>query len=1049
MKCTPLAFSTLIPSSSVNSKSGRAPGPAAAWARARRISHYALHQPHIPALLQPQRPTLKTFPKLCSGWATAGAMPKQPYSERSLFVENLPFRFTDEDLLKCFSDGASVKDARVYVQADGTSCGVGYVKFGLESDAALILERAKREGFTVDGRRLRLHPFTRELDEEYKRKRQAVVHREFRHPAQFEPRPDTVLLYNLPEQLATEEQVLEFGHKAYKSFTFAKLATAALKDWRGRSSSGKDGADGPEGDRAGGGRLPRYAVLHIAREKTKEGLSAADLSKVCADLFKRAKKEFGVTKESFVVRPYDIHAAPKATTLILRDLSFYVTYGDLKATFTKEIAPVLEYRIPGKSQGRSGAGFAFAVLADHADCARLVEKARVQVHGRDSVVDWSLAKDKFEEGQGDKGDRGGEDKGDVRARGDRADKGGASGPAGAGDSDSSESSDSGHSAGKNSEEESSDESGTRGAQSKTRGKTDGLPFEIESYRSSMLEESDAGGEPVRDQADDPIDNLMGDSSAGSDSSDSSDAEIREVPSPHPELATEQAAASAPGAAETKEAEFNCTIFITNLPARLPKNRMSDSEAAIRASEEAAGAEKGADIDPQRVLTAGLRYELRALFRPFGVVKSISVLTNRGTGRPTGSAFLRFAREGSATAVLEVSDWLRKAALSRAPEGQRGEPRGRAAPVLEVGEADIGEEARRAVAAARGATAGADARTSVVTPQQPSQPSSSSSSSAAGAQSVLTAPAAAPASPLAKYKLPESSYSIQEGAFMLNMSPLHITRAVPAGDLKLLKQHRQDFGSADAGEPGEEKPRDPRNLHLARVGLLLPGTPAFTETDVPQGDVQRRVKCWTRLKAALKDPNVHLNPNRLSILNIPDEVDELRIAMLIGKAVGRASEGVVRAELEATGISFSGPGAAQARCQLAMQLLRKNGVRDLRMGRQGQRAKNLVFGLWEVLSPRQAGEGSGAPALPPRHAGCAFVEFRTHEEALRCLLRLNNSGRAFTRERRPIVEFATTNLGEMRRRAEAPAGKGAGKRLWGRGAREGPSPQKPRGARQKK
>jgi len=1005
-------------------------------------------------------------------------MPKQPYSDRSLFVENLPFRFTDEDLIKYFSEDASVKDARVYVQADGTSCGVGYVKFGMQSDALLVLERAKREGFVVDGRRLRLHPFTRELDEEYKRRRQEIVHREFRHPSQFEARPDTVLLYNLPEELRTEEQVLAFGHKAYKSFTFAKLGIVTLKDWRARAAPKEE-----VNDQNGNSRFSRYAVLHIAREKAKDGLNASDLSKVCADLFKRAKKEFNVTKESFIVRPYDIHAAPKATTLILRDLPFYVTYEELRAAFTEEMAPVLEYRIPGKSQGRSGAGFAFVVLADHGDCARLVQKAHVRVHGRDAVVDWSLAKDKFEERQAEPGgpnggaaNRRGEGATEASVDGsfgDQESRGGSDGSGGSEGSDGSDDSDA---------FDSSDSVPNRAHGGKKHGEDD-LPFEIESYHSSMLAEeaepsddSQVAVEASRgskqqgeispegvaeesadgaakgsaeesaeasayDSAYDSVENLEGDPDGDSD------VEIREVVIPSPGTASRPTAT-----AEDKEAEFNSTIFVTNLPTRLPKDRMSDSEAAIRASEEAKGAPKGVQIDPQRVLAAGLRYELRSLFRPFGSVKSINVLTNKGTGRPTGSAFVRFAREGSAAAVLGASEWLRRAAAERSSDGaegrSRGQFRGGAALGLEIGEADIGADAQKAVETARAAvldTLGATGATGAT--------GTTGATGATGAPASASASAEVAPSPIIKYKLPETSYSLQEGAFLLNLSPIHVSRAVPAGDLRVLKQHRKAFGpeGADAEQQadGGERDKDPRNLRLASVGLLLPGTPAFAETDVPQGDVQRRVKCWARLKAALKDPNMHLNALRLSILNIPDEIDELRVAMLVGKSVGLANESEVRSEVEKAGLQLDGPEAARARCQVAMLLLRKNGVRDLRMARQGQRAKNLAFSLWDVMSPRQAQGAAGAPAIPPRHVGHAFVEFRTHEQALRCLLKLNNSARAFTRERRPIVQFATTNVGEMRRREENPRGKGAGQRLWSRGPSKSRGQQKRAGVRQKK
>lgn len=75
-------------------------------------------------------------------------------------------------------------------------------------------------------------------------------------------------------------------------------------------------------------------------------------------------------------------------------------------------------------------------------------------------------------------------------------------------------------------------------------------------------------------------------------------------------------------------------------------------------------------------------------------------------------------------------------------------------------------------------------------------------------------------------------------------------------------------------------------------------------------------------------------------------------------------------------------------------------------------------------------------------GIAFVEFVEHQHALVALRQLNNNPKTFTKERRPIIEFAVENVKVLKKREEQVSKQQkAGKQLRGRGNH--PESAKPR------
>lgn len=76
---------------------------------------------------------------------------------KRLYVGNLPYGITDDDLKNLFSQAGTVDEATVMTEREtGRSRGFGFVEMSSDADA----ENAIRmfDGYTMDGRQLRVNP---------------------------------------------------------------------------------------------------------------------------------------------------------------------------------------------------------------------------------------------------------------------------------------------------------------------------------------------------------------------------------------------------------------------------------------------------------------------------------------------------------------------------------------------------------------------------------------------------------------------------------------------------------------------------------------------------------------------------------------------------------------------------------------------------------------------------------------------------------------------------------------------------------------------------
>lgn len=174
----------------------------------------------------------------------------------------------------------------------------------------------------------------------------------------------------------------------------------------------------------------------------------------------------------------------------------------------------------------------------------------------------------------------------------------------------------------------------------------------------------------------------------------------------------------------------------------------------------------------------------------------------------------------------------------------------------------------------------------------------------------------------------------------------------------------DKKSAEKREMEKRKKEDddPRNLYLAKEGLIMEGTPAAE--GVSAYDMSKREGLERKKTAKLQFPNFHVSRTRLIMYNLPKSLTEKELKKLCRDAVlSRACK------------------------------------------------QNPVIQQVKLLK-----DSKNEKVAAKNHSrGVAFVEFKEHEHALVALRVLNNNPETFGAEHRPIVEFALDNVRTLKLR----------------------------------
>ena len=158
-----------------------------------------------------------------------------------------------------------------------------------------------------------------------------------------------------------------------------------------------------------------------------------------------------------------------------------------------------------------------------------------------------------------------------------------------------------------------------------------------------------------------------------------------------------------------------------------------------------------------------------------------------------------------------------------------------------------------------------------------------------------------------------------------------------------------------------KHRDNRNLYLAQEGDIHEASAAAD--GVSKSDIDKRRRSNEERQLKLKNPNFFISRTRLSVRNIPPEIDSKTLKKMFIEAVQqRATQAV--------------PQVLHAKLLYDNEKMDENGK--------------------------------------PRSKGMGFIEFTEHEHALTALRALNNNPNAFSRARRPIVEFSIEDARAVRK-----------------------------------
>lgn len=153
------------------------------------------------------------------------------------------------------------------------------------------------------------------------------------------------------------------------------------------------------------------------------------------------------------------------------------------------------------------------------------------------------------------------------------------------------------------------------------------------------------------------------------------------------------------------------------------------------------------------------------------------------------------------------------------------------------------------------------------------------------------------------------------------------------------------------EKKKKEEKDSRNLYLAREGLIREGSLAAAGVSATDMAKRQQVERWK--KNILKNLHMFVSPTRLCVRNIPIHYNDAKLKTAFSK--------------------FVSPGAKITESKI---------IRDM---------KKLDTKTSIGLSKEYG-----------------FISFSKHEDALTALRNLNNNPDAFTKDKRPIVEFSIEN-----------------------------------------
>jgi nucleolar protein 4 len=246
----------------------------------------------------------------------------------------------------------------------------------------------------------------------------------------------------------------------------------------------------------------------------------------------------------------------------------------------------------------------------------------------------------------------------------------------------------------------------------------------------------------------------------------------------------------------------------------------------------------------------------------------------------------------------------------------------------------------------------------------------------------------------KHSVLESETADANGMYTIDGRVLQISKAVERDTAVKLTEAGSTFR--------DDRDKDKRKLYLLSEGTVASGTPLYAAL-APSEVKMREDSAMQRKKLIQNNPTLHLSLTRLSIRNLPRNIDSKDLKALAREAV----------------VGFAKDVKSGLRAQLSKEEEARGGD-DMREAEKQRKSKGkgivrqakIVF---EGREGAKVSEESGAG----RSRGYGFVEYSSHRWALMGLRWLNGHALESSsgKKQRLIVEFAIENAQVVSRRKE--------------------------------
>lgn len=246
----------------------------------------------------------------------------------------------------------------------------------------------------------------------------------------------------------------------------------------------------------------------------------------------------------------------------------------------------------------------------------------------------------------------------------------------------------------------------------------------------------------------------------------------------------------------------------------------------------------------------------------------------------------------------------------------------------------------------------------------------------------------------KHSVLENEDADQSGLYTFDGRVLQIAKAVDRDTSTKLTEQGTTMR--------DDRDKDKRKLYLLSEGTVASGTPLY-ESLSPSEIKMREDSAMQRKKMIQNNPTLHLSLTRLSIRNLPRNINSKDLKALAREAVVGFAKDVQTGKRAQLSKEEEARGGEESRLAEKQRKLKGKGI--------VKQSKIVFEGSEGTKIPEESGAG--------RSRGYGFVEYSSHRWALMGLRWLNGHAVENTtgKKQRLIVEFAIENAQVVQRRKE--------------------------------